>query len=229
MFHINYQGKIAKCGGLFRKCEAETSPHFETKAEGEAYLDKWEDNRRRYPSLQYSPLVEPCFKGHGPGNLLNIEGSSEYLHVFLNSEELEEAILEFLFQEYENGALPMTVLGPAADFTEDPQLIKMVEQFYACEGDYWIAGGPSPAPGMSIDKILTLLVERLYAKYNIIEFFAWLGYEVYCTGEFIGIGYYRCGYSDFLVAKENEERDKEIAYLFEEDDYDYDYDYELEE
>lgn len=26
MFHINYQGKVAKCGGLFRKCEIETSP-----------------------------------------------------------------------------------------------------------------------------------------------------------------------------------------------------------
>lgn len=120
----------------------------------------------------------------------------------------------------------MTVLGPAADFTEDPQLIKIVEQFYACDGDYWIAGGPSPAPGMSIDRILPLLVERLYAKYNIVEFFAWLGYAVYYTGEFIGIGYFRCGYSDFLVSRENEAWAKEIAYLFEEDD---DYDYELEE
>ncbi|NRG98020.1 hypothetical protein HPA99_05540 [Streptococcus suis] len=226
MFHINYQGKVAKCGGLFRKCEVEASPHFETKAEGEAYLEKWEDNRRRYPSLQYSSLVEPCFKGHGPGNLLKMEGGSEYLHVFLNSEELEEAILDFLFQEYENGALPMTVLGPAADFTEDPQLIKMIEHFYACEGDYWIPYRQAPVPGITIENILPLLVERLYEKYDIVKFFAWLGYAVYHMGEFIGIGYFRCGYSDFLVSMENEEWEKDIAYLFEEDD---DYEYELEE
>lgn len=56
-WHIDKNGQLCRCMAIFRACPRKM--HFDSEAEGQAYISKWDSNRMKYKSLINEDILEP--------------------------------------------------------------------------------------------------------------------------------------------------------------------------